>query len=138
MSSLKDILVADVGAGTRKDVGVDLGLRPAVEVDAAGKDAGRAGAPVGTAADGVVLLVDVAVRPGRAGGGQQRVAANEAADGVEALPPAQGAQLPRRERGGGRQRRVRGGGDEVVGDRHCRRGRRLVDGMACGEPDEGA
>lgn len=42
VAAVEDVPIAHVGTGACVDVGIDLGLWPAVGVDAAGEDAGGA------------------------------------------------------------------------------------------------
>lgn len=77
------VLITHVGAGAGEDVGVELRLRRAVDVDAAGEDALGAGRAVRAASDGLVLDVDGAVRSGEARGWEVWVAPYKATDGVE-------------------------------------------------------
>lgn len=77
------VLITHVGAGAGEDVRVELRLRRAVDVDAAGEDALGAGRAVRAASDGLVLDVDGAVRSGEARGWEVWVAPYKATDGVE-------------------------------------------------------
>ena len=109
---IEGVLVADIAPRAGEDVGVDLRLRRAVDVDAPREDALRTRAAIGTAAYGTCVGVDRAVRARRAGRRLGGVAANVAADGVELARQQQQQQLARQRRCG---RGLRRPGSHVEG-----------------------
>lgn len=120
-ASAKYVLVADVASLARVDIGINDRLRATVIVNTAGEDAGGASRlAIRTAADGVVLPVEDAVRAGGACCRQVWVAADVAADCVGVLTAEQFVHLTR---GYGRRSRQRWPWDDVehgVGKSCCR------------------
>lgn len=125
------VLVAHVGAGAGEDIRVELRLRRAVDVDTAREDSAGASAAVRTAADGLVLDVDGAVRAGQARGWEVWIPPYIAADGVEVSPQhlvrhrsERGRELGRGRCGNGPWRHV----ELADGDCLCFSGQRMAGG----------